>query len=93
MVDALKLDAVQLALLNLYEGPFQEPAEASSTAIAVQSEASHRLAVRDALGAAMQRLLVDLNNHVKLLGALSCYSTSELAQIKDFNPFEVCRNF
>ena len=79
VVDALKLDALQLALLNLYEGPYQEPAEASSTAVAVQSEAAHRLAVRDALGAAMQRLLIDLNNHVKLLGAPPCYSTAEFA--------------
>lgn len=67
VVDAIRLDAVQQALLSLY-GPPPGISTHGPDAAAVYF-ATRRQSVRDALGAAMERLLVDLNNHVKLLGA------------------------
>lgn len=69
IVDALKLEEVQLALLRLYAAApaaaAQEPDAGAGT------PADGRAAVLKALGNAMQRLLVDLHNHVTLLGAPS----------------------
>lgn len=71
VVDAIRLDAVQLALLGLYGVPPGLSTQEADAAAVYCSK--RRVAVRDALGAACEHLLVDLNNHVKLLGEHICH--------------------
>ena len=69
MVDSLKLEAMQLALIKLYTEPLDEDNHAFVMEREQQLGTTHNLAVRNTLGSAMQRLFTDLSIHVNLLGA------------------------
>lgn len=69
VVDRLKFEAVQLALIKLYTEPLAEENHAFVMKREKQMGTTHNLAVRNTLGNAMQRLIADLSLHMNLLGA------------------------